>query len=221
MIKKLINKKNIKIVFFGDSITEGFFEFSKDGKSVIDKDSVYHNKLKSIINYFYPEKEILTLNKGIGGQNSTAAIDRLKSDVIDNNPDLVVVCFGLNDIYSDIEEFNTSLDTIFKAINKSHIPCIYMTPNMLNTKVNGVICQDVAEFTSSFQNSGKMDLYMESAIQVASNNNITICDCYNVWKRLTKSGIDTNKLIANGINHPNREMHWLFAQKLFETIFLD
>lgn len=32
---------------------------------------------------------------------------------------------------------------------------------------------------------------------------------------------DTTKLLANGINHPVREMHELFANMLFDCIFKD
>lgn len=48
--------------------------------------------------------------------------------------------------------------------------------------------------------------------------NVTVCDCYSEWKKLYKSGIDTTKLLINRINHPDRRMHQLFADMLFDLI---
>ena len=39
-----------------------------------------------------------------------------------------------------------------------------------------------------------------------------------MWKELSKTE-DTTKLLVNRINHPTQEMHKLFADALFETIF--
>ena len=40
------------------------------------------------------------------------------------------------------------------------------------------------------------------------------------WKKLSETQ-DTTLLLANRINHPNRDMQELFAQSLFDTIFAD
>ena len=63
-----------------------------------------------------------------------------------------------------------------------------------------------------------MDLFIKEACKLAVNMNIKVCDCYSEWKRLSKKK-DTTKLLANRINHPVKEMHKLFADKLFELIF--
>jgi len=67
------------------------------------------------------------------------------------------------------------------------------------------------------QTSGRMDDYMNSACEMARNMEITVCDCYTQWKKLSETQ-DTTLLLANRINHPVREMHGLFAQSLFDTI---
>ena len=48
--------------------------------------------------------------------------------------------------------------------------------------------------------------------------NIILCDCYAIWKRMYESGVDTTNLLSNGLNHPIREMHGLFAWQLVQTI---
>ena len=38
---------------------------------------------------------------------------------------------------------------------------------------------------------------------------------------MSANAVDTTALLANGLNHPMREMHDLIAYKLIETLFSD
>ena len=75
-----------------------------------------------------------------------------------------------------------------------------------------------AESTARMQCEGRMDVYMQEAVKLAKSMGIKVCDCYSKWKELSQTQ-DTTQLLANYINHPIREMHELFAQMLFDTIF--
>lgn len=105
-------------------------------------------------------------------------------------------------------------------MERPHI--IFMTPNMLNIYVaeDTKYDADYAAVTAEYQTSGKMDLFMSSAVALAKKMNVPVCDCYAKWKELAKTQ-DTTKLLVNRINHPTAEMHELFAQSLFEMIFPD
>ena len=92
---------------------------------------------------------------------------------------------------------------------------------MLNTYVADDTVErfkDYAKVTSEYQNSGKMDLYISSAVKLAKELGVTVCDCYSMWKELSKTQ-DITMLLSNRINHPTREMHNLFAESLFNAIF--
>lgn len=96
-----------------------------------------------------------------------------------------------------------------------------MTPNMMNTYVAEDTPEkflDYAAVTADWMNSGKMDRYMASAKNLAEKMGVKVCDCYGAWKRLSESQ-DTTALLSNGINHPNEDMHELFADMLFDVIF--
>ena len=137
-----------------------------------------------------------------------------------HNPDLVIVQFGLNDVNGTLEEYLGALRTIFTKCAQSGADVIFLTPNMLNTYVaddTAKVHLDYAKKTADMQNSGKMDLYIYSAIELAKELSVTVCDCYSMWKELSKT-TDTTMLLANRINHPVKEMHELFAQSLFEII---
>jgi hypothetical protein len=62
-----------------------------------------------------------------------------------------------------------------------------------------------------------MDEFMDAARQVAKERNIPVCDCYAIWKEMSKTQ-DINLLLANKCNHPIREMHTVFARELYKTI---
>lgn len=217
--EKIKRNTPVKLVFFGDSVTHGYFESFEHMHGTTCYDSVYHNRLKKLLDKYFPENQVTVVNSGVGGETSGMGLRRIDKDVLAYNPDLVVVCFGLNDIHHDLSEYMDSLTEIFSTLKNHNIPCIFMTPNMLNTAITKPILRDIARKTMEHQNSGRMDEFMSSAINLAEEMNVTVCDCYSVWKDLNTMGIDTNALLVNGINHPIREMHALFAHKLFETIF--
>ena len=58
---------------------------------------------------------------------------------------------------------------------------------------------------------------MENSVNLAKEMGISVCDCYYEWKKLNKT-TDTTMLLENRINHPTREMHKLFADKLFSLL---
>ena len=135
----------------------------------------------------------------------------------------MIVCFGLNDINRPLEEFQAALREIFLRCQAAGAEPILLTPNMLNTRVAEDVddCyREYAAVTAEFQNSGLMDAYMDGARSVATELHVRICDCYAEWKKRSETE-DITMLLANRINHPSREMHELFAERLFQLLFGD
>lgn len=222
-IQKKINMTNmelrqngaITIVAFGDSITQGVTY----GK--VDYENVYWNRLRKKINAVKEYIPVNIINSGIEGTSATVSLDRIETQVLTYCPDLVIVCFGLNDINGTLQEYLQSLKTIFEKIQAKGIDLIFMTPNMLNTYVAEDVDPKYAAYavrTAQMQNEGKMDLFMNEAKRLAEEMRVCVCDCYSKWKELSKTQ-DTTVLLANRINHPTAEMHELFAQSLFDIIF--
>ena len=213
----LIEHGPITIVAFGDSVTHGAV-----GAGEIFYDTVYHQLLKEKINAVRNYVPVNVINAGIGGITAKGSLDRIDSQVLCHNPDLVIVCFGLNDVNRDLDDYLDSLRVIFERCS-AVCDVIFLTPNMLNTYVAPGTEEKYLEYaaiTAKMQNEGKMDMYMEKAVALAKEMNIGVCDCYAKWKKMAETE-DTTLLLANYINHPKREMHELFAQSLFEMIFDD
>ncbi len=213
-----LNNPPVTIAFLGDSVTQGCFRTHTDGKAV------YHNRLKEKLHFLYPNANINMINAGIAGTMADFGLQRIERDVLSKNPDLCVVCFGLNDINNlekEMHVYTDSLEKIFQILKENNCEVIFMTPNMLNTESAEHTPEKWKEYsytTAKWQKEGLMDTYMEAGIMTACKCDVTVCDCYSKWKRLNECGVDTNRLLSNGINHPLREMHDLFANMLLEVL---
>lgn len=211
----LVKYGAITIVAFGDSVTHGAV-----GPDEISYDTVYWNRLRKKLNEVRDYMPVNVINAGIGGITAEGSLERMERDVFSHHPDLVIVCFGLNDVNGPLEAYISSLEAIFDECNRRGAETVFMTPNMLNTYVAEDTVEELkgyAAVTAQIQSSGRMDEYMNSAVSLALSKNIKVCDCYKKWKELSETK-DITMLLANRINHPVKEMHELFAQSLFEEI---
>lgn len=204
----------INIVIFGDSVSHGAMN------GYYDYENVYWNRLQRMMHAYRDYMPINMINASIGGTTAKESLPRLEKQVLRHAPDLVIVCFGLNDVNGTLEDYLDSLRQIFAGCRTAGCETIFMTPNMLNTYVaEGTPKQylDYAAVTAQMQNSGKMDRYMDAARELAASMDVPVCDCYAKWKNLAQTQ-DTTMLLINRINHPIPEMHQLFADSLFEMI---
>lgn len=210
------------MAFFGDSLTHGAFESDSEGlHSVFDYEAVYHNVLRQRMNRLYPAIPVSIINAGIGGEKASDALVRLERDVVMHRPNVTVVCFGLNDVGSGYDRYIQSLKTIFRALQAGGLECIFMSPNMFNTYIaehTNRQLLDYAAVAAGYQNSGETDRYICGAMQAAADMGVPVADCYSRWKAAASAGIDTTAWLCNGINHPSREKHRLFADELLKTM---
>ena len=204
----------INIVIFGDSVSHGAVN------GYIDYENVYWNLLKKRLNQFRDYMPVNMINASIGGTTAKESVPRMEKQVLVHCPDLIIVCFGLNDVNGTLEEYLDSLQQIFNKCKEAEVDVIFMTPNMLNTYVAEdapVQYKEYAAKTAEMQNSGQMDRYMYAAIDMAKQMDVAVCDCYSQWKKLAETE-DVTMLLANRINHPISEMHHLFADELYKMI---
>ena len=91
-----IKEQDENIVFFGDSITEGYN-----------------------VKEFYDEFRVV--NSGISGNTTEDLINRIDRDLYNYNPSTVIIQIGTNDIRASIkdEEIINNLKTIIKGIRKN------------------------------------------------------------------------------------------------------
>ena len=220
----------VTIVFLGDSVTHGCFELYQSGPQSIETEyrasKAYHHLLKLMIENVFPACPVNIIDAGVGGDNARGGLQRLERDVISFRPDLAVICFGLNDVCGGPEklvDYIGTMKSIFGKLRQEDIELICLTPNMIGTRLleedTSPLIRGILESIIKYQNNGTMDMYMSALKDLCLEENVPLCDCYSKWKKLYSYGADVTRLLANHVNHPNEEMHWLFAGALFETIF--
>ena len=204
----------VNIVVLGDSVTHGVVGYE------IDYEAVWWNLLRRKLNGYRNYVPVNIIDAGIDGTTAKDALPRLDGQALVHRPDLVIVCFGLNDVHGELDDYVSALRTIFGKCRAAGLDVIFMTPNMLNTRVAEDVRPNLAEFaakTADLQNSGKMDAFMDAARAVAREAGVTVCDCYAEWKKLAETE-DVTMLLGNRINHPDPERQHLFADMLYDII---
>ncbi len=87
--------KKIKILFQGDSITDA----GRDKRNYHDMGMGYPKYASALIAEKHLDVDFEFINFGIGGNRTSQLFDRLYSDAIEFQPDVVSILIGVNDIW--------------------------------------------------------------------------------------------------------------------------
>ena len=217
------------IAFLGDSVTQGCFEIYNDYGHIETSfypEEAYAADVKRIFSTLYPSASVNIVNAGISGDTSWGGLARLERDVLSLRPDLVVVCYGLNDAGGgerELEHYKASLKEIFTKIKDSGAEAIFMTPNLRSDDINyqnpDKLIENCVHGIAENECAGWLQKYLEAAREEAEKAGVPVCDCNSLWLKMKSCGVNTNALLSNDVNHPTKELHWLFAYELVRTIF--
>lgn len=206
----------VTICFLGDSITQGCFELG-----VCDLNAVYHNQLRMLLAEKYPSLPVNIINAGRGGDNTQEALARLDRDVISHYPDIVVIYLGTNDVWGTTDGFQEGMTAIIERLLTEGCYIVLMTGTHMNKAVRPHLTPEMAEIAEKMavrQNEGHCLAVFEITRKLAETYGLPLVDIYAHYDELAAQGVDTDTLLANGINHPSREMHAVFAEKLFTLL---
>lgn len=114
------------IIAFGDSLTEGTVWWVNNGYDVYT-DHLADN---------FPNSTII--NAGQRGDSTYNASLRFETEVLNKNPDIVIICFGMNDQAWEVQynrpiiplyNYRMHLENFTKALQNIGADVIFMTPN--------------------------------------------------------------------------------------------
>ena len=114
--------KKVKLLFQGDSITDA-------GRSREDIHNLGNGYPKYAAQYLtdrYPDIEFEFINLGISGNQTKDLVERLESDFIEIQPDIVSILIGINDVWHHAENrdwipnevFEERYRTVLEAVKK-------------------------------------------------------------------------------------------------------
>ncbi|HNW96714.1 MAG TPA: GDSL-type esterase/lipase family protein [Candidatus Paceibacterota bacterium] len=165
------------VVVFGDSLTAGV------GAS---------NASDSYGAYLAQSLGITVVNKGVGGDTTLRALERLQSDVLDLSPrpEIAIVLLGGNDLLDGIPQTETekNLNTIIEKIQAKGIKVILL----------GLSNVYFPDYENMFQS-------------IATEKNIG-------YVRAILDGIINAEDLMNDLKHPNSDGYKLVAQRIEPTL---
>lgn len=189
----------MKILFQGDSITDA----GRDRNNIHDLGSGYPKFAAQYIQEDYPDVDFEFIDLGISGNQTKDLVERLESDFIDIDPDIVSIMIGINDTWHhaadrswiSAEQFEANYRKVLTALKeRTHAKIVMIEPYLLPT-VSGT---DDKEFF-------REDL--DPKIQIVRRLAREFADVYIPTDGLFASGLigcDPMCYSADGV-HPNEE----------------
>lgn len=185
----IASDNNYRIVSYGDSTT---------ATRLPDVEKVYSDLLREALPSKGVDGEVT--NKGVGGRNTDVAASKFNEEVMDLDPNLVIIQFGINDALGpDFVALNTYTDHLTGMIRDLHAAgskVILMTPNRLTSQDNLLVP------------------YVESVRNIADTEGVALVDVYKMFTDYaTDPSHSVDDLLLDG-QHPNQLGHQMVADAL-------
>lgn len=210
--QKLANKENVKLTVFGDSISEGCSSSEKWNHD--PQCPPYASLLKEGIETLGGVTVDLS-NPSVGGKDSVwAAEDEQISLISANVPDVLVLAFGTNDTYVNVEggAYRRNLKKVISAVKAANSECqiilIAPFPSNPETKTDAEQEMLVGELKKLATEDAKSEKWVD----------VCLVDMYHAVKPMLEKK-KYYEIAANNINHPNDFIHRFYAMNILSAIF--
>ncbi len=176
---------------------------------------------------------IRVVNAGVGGHNTDHARARFAADVLDHNPDIVVIQFGINDAAVDVwkdppanksrvslERYVENLRHFVSTLKARKVQVILMTPNPLRWTPKMREMYGKPPYLPGEPNGFNIKLqeYAEAVRRMAKSEDVPLIDVYHGFEDYAKThGNSVDDLLLDGI-HPNERGHRLVADQLIAEL---
>ncbi len=197
--------KKLKVVFFGDSITEA--AVNPHGFITIDD---------SLLNPVGSSNYDL-IGAGISGNKVYDLYFRMEEDVLSKSPDFVVIWVGVNDVWhkkmgtgTDADKFERFYLAMVKKFKSAGVRVIVCTPATIGEK---------NDFTN--EQDGDMNKYSDIIRKIAADQHLTLVDLRMEFENYEKTNnpknLDRGILTLDGV-HLNNAGNIFVAKLMAEGI---
>jgi len=209
-VKPLV--KGDKIVFLGDSITQG----GGGAKG-------YITLATKAITTAHPDFELTTVNAGISGNKVPNLQARLEKDVLSKKPTIVFVYIGINDVWhwkkqpdgkmvggTPKDKYEEGLKDIIARITQAGARAILCTPTVIGEKAAGTNERDAM-----------LEEYSEVSRKVAADTKTQLVDLHKAFLDYLKANNPENKdrgvLTADSV-HLSEAGNKLVAEQMLKAL---
>lgn len=211
-----ITTKKCIILTFGDSITRGVREGVNENQTFTYYLGLFFKK-----NNFNVEM----IRKGVSGETTSGALNRLEHDVIRGKPHYVTIMYGTNDAFIDnynnidnilprvsIERYKNNLRAIVRKLKANNIKPILMTPIPMGRFWGS----DAGTYKKNGSNFLLKD-YAATVRDTAREEGVPLVNHFKEWLNWKKRNKDIDNWMTDGV-HPNPKGHRLMASTIFKVL---
>jgi lysophospholipase L1-like esterase len=205
-INKIKSDNETNILFYGDSITTGCNASGTSyGGNVMPNADSWPVMIKKYLENKY-DADILYNNTAVGGWNTSQGQDNFESRVLNYEPDLLILGFGMNDM--SLSNNNYKL-MIMDMIEQFHTKC--PTSNII------LVGTMVPNYESTWY--GNQENYVQALKELSQTYDFVACaDVTSIHKAIFTAGKRYRDVTGNNINHPNDFVVRLYAQTILKTM---
>ena len=196
-----------KVIFFGDSITEAAVK--GDG---------YIIKISELANQDGVSQKYDFVGAGISGNKVYDLYLRLEDDVLDKNPDVVIIYIGVNDVWhkrshgtgTDADKFERFYAALIKKLLERNIKVALCTPAVIGEKTD-----------ASNELDGDLNHYSNIVRTLAKTNNLPLIDLSQGFLHYNKKHNTANKeagILTSDRVHLNAMGNQLVAEEMWKVL---
>ncbi len=203
-MNEFVLKKNDRIVFFGDSITE---------------QHLYTNYVETYLATRYPELDLTFFNAGWGGDTAPGGLARLERDVMAMKPTVVTLCYGMNDgAYmppsDDIRNrYVTGMRALVARLKEANVRVVLLTPGMVDESVNPGL-------KAVQYNQSGLRVLADEVLKLAATEQLPVCDIHRLMNEVDGKGKASDSrfcMIPDSV-HPDPAGHLVMAFGLLQAL---
>ena len=203
---KLEKEKKATIVFYGDSITEGY---NSSGTPLGGNTKPYAPSWPMMVTKYLEKQynaKINYVNTAVGGKNTKWGVENYQERVNQYHPDLLVLSLGMNDGMLPKEEHAAQIKEIISGVRKENPECDIVLLSMIFVN------------PESTWGCGSQHLFIDE-YKKFDFDHLAIVDMTEAHKSLLKRK-PFKDMTGNNINHPNDFFVRVYAQAVLQVLGL-
>ncbi len=201
-------REPVRVVCFGDSIT-GVYYHSGSRRA-------WSEMLQIALKRLYPQADVTVFNAGKSGHTSAMGLARIQKDVLDRQPHLVVVMFGMNDLaYGAVAP---DKDAALKAAFVGRLKKIVKKCRDAGAEV--ILCTQNPVYPDAVPRRPphRLGEFAELVCRMGKDLHVSVTDIYSEWEKLRKADPRAWRLLMSETIHPSMSGHKRIAEQVAETI---
>lgn len=215
----MILRKNARVVFAGDSVTDWGRDYQARPAGAGSFGNGYVNLINAFLTVDYPERQIFVANRGFSGDTIVEMSKRWNDEVLQLNPDYVSVMIGANDVWhffdstflqlpvlDDVQEYTQIYEELIRKTEATGAKMILMSPFMF-------------ELNTEDPMRKMMDRYRESVQKLSAEHNLVFVDVQKAVDCFLH--YQSSYILSNDRVHPNFQGHMLVAQAWLNAVGFD